>query len=100
MEKVESADSFAMSDAHQSTDQLDKNDTERPKTLRSKISSLLSPFLLSYHQPLPQNPTLIQDHFRDVRLEYFIRSFVVSIFLNSSTFNNIEFWINLSLSHG
>ena len=70
MEKVESADSFAMSDAHQSTDQLDKNDTERPKSLRSKISSLLSPFLLSYHQPLPQNPTLIQEYFRDVGIFY------------------------------
>ena len=70
MEKVESADSFAMSDTNQSTDQLDKNDTERPKTFRSKISFILSPFLLSYHQPLPQNPTFIQEYFRDVRIFY------------------------------
>ena len=64
MNKVESADSFALEESHQSTEQLDKNEEKREKkksTIKDKFNSFVSPLLLSSHEPLPQNPTRIQE---------------------------------------
>ena len=60
MDKVESADSIALSESHQSTEQLDKND-KKISTIKDKFTSFISPLLLSSHEPLPQNSTSIQE---------------------------------------
>ena len=61
MDKVESADSIALSESHQSTEQLDKNDKKKTSTIKDKFTSFISPLLLSSHEPLPQNSTSIQE---------------------------------------
>ena len=62
MEKVESADSIALGESHQSTEKLDRNDCEKKKsTIQDKFNLFISPILLSSHEPLPQNSTHIQE---------------------------------------
>ena len=62
MDKVESAASIDLGESHQSTEQLDKNDKKKNRTIRDKFTSFVSPFLLSSHEPLPQNPTHFQEN--------------------------------------
>ena len=61
MDKVESADSIALGESHQSTEQLDRNDRKKKSTFQDKFTSFASPLLLSSHGPLPQNATHIQE---------------------------------------
>ena len=61
MDKVESADSIALGESHQSTEQLDKNEKKKKSTIKDKFIAFISPLLLSSHEPLPQNSTRIQE---------------------------------------
>ena len=68
MDKVESGDSLALSEVHQSTDKLDRNeDNNRSSTIKQNFTKYFSPLLLSYHPPEPQNPTILEE-FRNINI--------------------------------
>ena len=67
MDKVESGDSLALSEVHQSTDKLDRNEDNRNSTIKQKFTKYFSPLLLSSHPPEPQNPSILEE-FRNMKM--------------------------------